>query len=207
MEPPRVEWSQWRRAKPEVIVEASGRLSIGRLANRPLLAAFPGLGEPHFANRACFEVVDARKQVRPAPRLRAKLHDAAMLLGCRHHRLPFEDVVPVGLFDIDVFAGLAGMNRRQGVPVIGSAEDQGIKRFVFERLAKVFQRDRSLARLLLDLRDPRGTHAFVEIAHIADLDFRQRRKRAQHAAAASAHAHHADRYLIVGRVRLLRCYG
>ena len=126
-----------------------------------------------------------REKMRAAARLRAELHDAAVLLGRGDHRLPFEDVVAVGLLDVDVLAGLAGVDRRQGVPVVGRADDEGIERFVFQCLAKVLDGDRAACRSF-----PRpgaireSQHGSIEIAHIANFDFRQRGERAQHAAAA-----------------------
>src|SRR4029077_304947 len=109
MKSPRIERQQWRGTEPEVVIEAGWRLSVGRLADRALFAAFPRLGKTHFADRAGLQIFNAREQVRAAARLRAELHDAAIFLRRCHHRAAFENVVPVRLLDIDVFAGLAGV--------------------------------------------------------------------------------------------------
>ena len=80
-----------------------------------------------------------------------------MLLRRGDHRLAFDDVVAVGLLDVHVLAGLAGMDRRQGVPVVGRADDQGVERLVVQRLAKVLDRLGRLPVALLDASDARGS--------------------------------------------------
>ncbi len=72
-----------------------------------------------------------------AAKLHAVLHDAVVLLGRSDKLLTLEDVVGAGLFDIDVFAGLAAPNGGQSVPVVGGSDADAVDRLVVEHLAQV----------------------------------------------------------------------
>ncbi len=50
---------------------------------------------------------------------------------------PFPHVVRAGLFDVNVFSGLAGEDRRRGVPMVRSRNPNGGDRFVVEDVPEV----------------------------------------------------------------------
>ena len=58
----------------------------------------------------------------------------------------FADVVADRLLDVDVLAGLAGPDRRQGVPVVGRGDRDGVDRLVVEQAADVLD-DRRLGAI------------------------------------------------------------
>jgi len=69
--------------------------------------------------------------------LETGLNDTIVFGGGFEHFPAFPDIVRAGLFDVDVFAGLTGPYRGNGVPVVGRGEDSRIYVFVIKRSAKV----------------------------------------------------------------------
>src|SRR5262249_25678081 len=72
-----------------------------------------------------------------AAALRAVLHKAAVFLRCLDALAAFKRVVADRLLDVHVFAGLAGQDGDQRVPVVARRDRTGIQFFVFERSADV----------------------------------------------------------------------
>jgi len=66
------------------------------------------------------------------------LHDAFVLLGCGDELASFVSAVSHRLFDVNIFAGLAGPNRGERMPVIRCGDSDGIDGFVLKRFADVF---------------------------------------------------------------------
>ena len=89
--------------------------------------------------------------------LRTQLHDAIVFLHRGDHPLAFDDVVPVRFFDIDIFAGLTGEDCGNGVPVIGSANDDGVEAVVVEQVTKILRDGR-----LFTLQFRHGVHGVAE---------------------------------------------
>src|SRR5438445_796902 len=52
VETSRIERPQRRGAKPKVVIDPRRRIAVWRLADRALLAALPGFGKPHLAQRS-----------------------------------------------------------------------------------------------------------------------------------------------------------
>src|SRR5258707_12961366 len=75
-----------------------------------------------------------------APLLGANLDNAFVFLGRVDHRSALDDVVRQPLFAIDVLAISAGADQHVSVPVIGRADDDGIKVFALDDFAKILLR-------------------------------------------------------------------
>ena len=69
--------------------------------------------------------------------LRSHLDNAFVLLQGRNHALTFDDIVAVGLLDVDILARLTGHDGRDGVPVIRSANYERIDRLIIDQLSEV----------------------------------------------------------------------
>ncbi len=138
--------------------------------------------------------------MRPAAALRAELHDPIVTLGGGHHRAPFDDVVPVGFLDVHVLPRLAGENRGDCVPVVRSAEHDGMHAFVVQRAAKILDGFRLMPAAVVRFLRAFGKHLLVDVAHVADLDAVGARERAEQSRAATSHAGHTDGDLVVGQV-------
>src|SRR5207249_6673105 len=65
------------------------------------------------------------------------LHDAVVRLGCAHHLPALPPEMRAWLFDVDVFARLAGPNRYQRMPVIRRGDRNSVDGFVFHNAARI----------------------------------------------------------------------
>ena len=81
------------------------------------------------------------------------------------HRLALGDVVADRLLDVHVLARLAGVDRRQGVPVVGRGDDHGVDVLGVEHLAVVAHGRRLVAPRLLD---PVGGLRGVTVVDVGD---------------------------------------
>ena len=126
------------RAAPEVVIHGA-RWRRGRF-DRPDTVAGPvnqRVGEADGPELAAAEAVEHPAEERARPVLGADLDHAAELAGRRHHLLPFPQVVRERLLDVDVLAGLAGPDRRQGVPVVRQGDEHRVDALVVEDFAGV----------------------------------------------------------------------
>src|SRR5689334_18128305 len=74
-----VKGPHWRRANPHVVVDAFGRLGIGRKSDGTLLGALPCFGDDWFAKCTRFHKLDCRLQSLGRTMLRSHLHDPLVL--------------------------------------------------------------------------------------------------------------------------------
>ena len=72
--------------------------------------------------------------------LRAGLHDAVVAPRRLDHRAAFADIVRERLFDVDVFASLAGEHRDGGVPVVGRGDMNGVDVFPLQQPPEILIR-------------------------------------------------------------------
>jgi len=119
-----------RRTDPQVIVESGGRLGRLRVPDVSPPLAVPGFGNQHVPDNAFGQQLHCLADGRRAPALRANLDHAFRAERRLDHEPPFANVVRAGLFDIDMFPGLAGENgggyaRGEGYAGRGNAEDRG----------------------------------------------------------------------------------
>ena len=78
-------------------------------------------------------------ELRPRPLLVADLEDAARLVDLVAERPTLRNRQRGGLLQVDVLARADGVDRDQGVPVIGRADDDGVDILVGEQVTVVAQ--------------------------------------------------------------------
>ena len=78
------------------------------------------------------------------------LYDPLVLAGGLHALASLENVVAARLLHVDIFARLAGPDRRQRVPVIRRRDGDGVDVLVFEHLVNIDVRLHFATVLLLD---------------------------------------------------------
>jgi len=128
----------------------------------------------NLAQRAGLQVLDGVLPVVAAALPHADLHDAPGLLDGPPHRVALGDRVAERLLDVDVLAGLAGVDQLPAVPVVGGADDDEIEVVVLQQAAVVVVEVRRRAGLLLELAGPLLEHVAVDVAerralHTVDL--------------------------------------
>ena len=132
-----VESSLRSRAEPEVPVHALGRFAIGRLGT----GSAGGVGErpdhADFSDLAGLEKRHARDGMGRDAAVEADLNQAARVAGGADHGLAFVNGMGDGLFDVDMGTGPDGIDRRQGVPVVGSSDDADVRPFLRQHVAVV----------------------------------------------------------------------
>ena len=148
------------RAEPEIPVESRGRIAVGRRApSRILVLVVPDF---HFRNLAQFARTDDLHRllvVLAAVLLRADLHDAMVLLGGLNHGAAFTDGVRQRLLNVHILAGLAGVDRGQGMPVLVGRHDHRLDVLDLEQFAVVMERlDLLAAGQFASCRRPRVVH-------------------------------------------------
>ena len=96
--------------------------------------------------------------------LGAHLDELAVFFLCGDEVFAFGGVVAAGFFNVDVLAGLEGVDTHGGVPVVGGGDDEGVDVWVGEGLAEVAERFRAGCLL-----GESGVGSFVEVAFV-DID-------------------------------------
>ena len=99
----------------------------------------------------------------------AHLGDALVLERGGHHGAAFADGVGQRLLDEDVFAGLAGVDGGQRVPVVRRGHHHGVEIFALQQLAEIVELLGLVALRLFD-----GRRGGVEVRF--DRDRRRRRR-------------------------------
>ena len=156
-------------ADPEVVVEFLGRV-LRIVVAELVVVGLPGASDDDPAELAGADVIERGDELAGAALPGADLGDPLVLLGGGGHRLGFADVVTDRLFEIHVLAGLAGQDRRQGVPVVGRGDDDGVDVIAVEDLAEVLDDFRTLALLLFDVVGRLTGVAGVDVADHRDRD-------------------------------------
>lgn len=132
-----IEGAFFRGAEPHVVIDGVRGRAVRRVADVSLPGAFPGFGDEAATEGAAADVGEGGLQAFGRTVLRAQLHDAVVFFHGGDHPLAFDDVVSVRLFNVDIFAGLAGEDGGDGVPVIGSADHDGVEAVVVEQVTKI----------------------------------------------------------------------
>ena len=126
--------------------------------------------------------------------LGADLNDTLVRFGGVDHREAFLDRAAGGLLGVHVFAGLAGVNHHDRVPVIRGGDNDGVDVLAFEDLSIVLVGEGISTD---DLRVA-GDVVGIDVAERADLDARHVVEAADVIAATAAGANIGDDDLIVG---------
>ena len=142
--------------------------------------------------------LDGLLEVLRRPLLGADRHDLVVLPRGGDHRLALGDVVADGLLAVDVLAGHHGVDRRQGVPVVGRGDDDGVDVLAVEQLAIVLDGLGVDAPGLLHLRGGLGGVAVVDVGRGDELDLLVREEGLHHVVAAVARADQGEPDLLVG---------
>ena len=121
-------------AAPDVPVEPFEDGLSGQ-ATVPRAGIIGGDHRMHFADHARADQLTAGPVFVHRPALAAGLKGAAVLAGGGHHGPSLADSQGERLLGIDVLAGLAGVDARQGVPVVGRGDNHGVHLPRFQHLA------------------------------------------------------------------------
>src|SRR5882762_8546644 len=160
------------------------------------------LGHIDFADDAVVQHLHSFDLVIGSAALHADLHHAVVFARRLHHLAAFPDFVAGGLLDVNVFAGLAGPDGGEGMPVIARGDGDRVDIFVFEKLADVLI---SFLRLVTGELVSEGYGALdlrlVDIANTGNARLRQFGVAGDVVAAAAAYADHGDVDAIVGAPR------
>src|SRR5438105_1366296 len=124
--------------------------------------------------------------------LGAHLDDALVTPGSFQHGPAFIDSFCEGLFDINIFAGLAGVNGRQRVPMVGCGDEDTIDVFAIEHTAEVLDGIGSMAALLFDIGDGPDQHLVIDVADDRAINLLVLQEDAQDIAATTATTDNAD---------------
>ncbi len=98
------------------------------------------------------------------------LDDAAIFSGGIEGDAAFVNVVAAGFFDVDIFAGLAGPDGDERVPMIGRGDGDRVHIFVFEDFSDVCLGFGGCLGVIFDLLDLGGEEAAVGIDEVGDAD-------------------------------------
>ena len=143
--------------------------------------------------------------------LQARLHDAIVPPRRGDHLFTLADVVRDGLFDVDVFAGLARQERHRRVPVVGRGDHHGVDRAVVEQAAEVGFPTRHSAGDVGHSTNGSRPQAFVDVAEGDHFDIAQRGESGRQHLALVTHADRRDADPFgrptIGRGRLERSRG
>lgn len=173
-----IERNAGRRAEPEIVIEAGGRIGIGRGAEPfgRFRCVNPGLHVVDFAKLAGAYDLGGALEVGTRPLLQAHLHDAIVAPRGFHHQTSFAHHVGDGLFHVDVFPGLAGGDHDVRMPMIGRGDDHRVHSAVVQQLAEIGIRARLAAGELMGFCKVRlvdvadrydfGVGLFLEIGQI-----------------------------------------
>jgi hypothetical protein len=134
-----------------------------------LVPHVPALHEHHLANVPALDQFDNLPEVRRRPLLAAGLDHAPVVARGLDHAAALLDGVRQRLFAVDVFAGLAGQDGGDGVPVVGSRDEDRVDILAIQDAAEIGVALGRPADLLDRLREHRLEH----IGHRGDLDARR----------------------------------
>ncbi len=115
-------------AKPAIVIDV-GRCLAVRIPTHPGRAdvfVVPGLDPEDLAELARADDLDGLLKMGRGTLLGADGHDLVVLAGRGDHRLALGHIVPDRLFHVDVLAGHHRLDRRQGVPVVGSRNNDRV---------------------------------------------------------------------------------
>jgi hypothetical protein len=126
------------RTGPEIVVNMVGyRLWFAHLPNRLACVEYRAVHPFGLAILAREDVGAGLVDGRAGAVLRAGLDDPIVPPRGLDHLAPFPDAVAHRFLDINMFTRLAGHDRHQRVPVIGSRDHHGVDRRIIQDATKV----------------------------------------------------------------------
>src|ERR1051326_6311183 len=155
-------------------------------------------GQIGIAYGAIVYVLDGFDHARIGARLAPMLANSVVLLHRPHELTPFKPVVRARLLHVNIFAGLAGPDRHQRVPVIGRGNGNGIDLLVFQKPANVAVRFRPSQAHLFRVAETLVQYALVDIAHASDFGPRNVGKALEMIVAAASKSTNCQSHPVVG---------
>ena len=177
---------------PEFVIDAGGNGFLRSVADRRAPLVAERASHVDIADGAVAQMMNGFEHAGIGARLAAVLANAIVLFYGADELAAFKGVVRAGFFDVDIFAGLAGPDGHERVPVIGRGDGDGVDIFVFEQLANVDVGFRLGQAHLFDFADALAGDVFVDVADGDDFCSRDMRKAVDVIVAAAAHS--ADGY-------------
>jgi hypothetical protein len=114
------------------------------------------------ADDAVLNFADGFGEQRRRAALRTHLNELAVLALSLDEHNAFSRIMAARLFDVDVFAGLQGVDGHRRVPMVGRSDSDRVDFFDCENVAEVFVSRRHCAALFL--------HGGGELIHDVGLD-------------------------------------
>jgi len=191
-----------RRAEPNV--EVQFRRRVFRLGEPDAATRLAGVavGDQQLAVLAAGHGRDLLVPTAVAAALGAVLDDALVLRRGLDQLAALEDVMAARLLHVDVFAGLAGPNGDQRMPVVGRGDRHRVEFLVVQGLADVLDALGRVAATGLDRVGAGREQPTVGIDQVGDLDAFHAGKLAHVAASAAVDAGHAQPDRVVGAEHL-----
>ena len=126
-------------AEIQIPVEAVGHFAVGHGASglEGVIGVIPDTDVADLAELAGLEEILDFAKVLGGAVLGADVDHPLVSSSGAEHGLAFTDVVGEGLFDVDILAGLAGEDRRDGVPVVRRGDVNGVDLFFLEDAAEI----------------------------------------------------------------------
>ncbi len=147
------------------------------------------MGGLHCADPASLHKLHGGSQSGVRAGLESALANAPVPPRRQHHAPPLHDAVADRRFDIHVFAGLHGPDRRHAMPVVGRGDRDDVHTRIVQHPAQVrFPARRGTALAPSHLLGPLPPHLLVHIAHRQDLRVGPSGEEAKMAVAPATHA-------------------
>ena len=154
---------------PQVVVDPGRHRFRLRMSNAGPPFVAECAGQIGIAYGAVVYPLDGFDHAGIGARLAPMLAYSVVLLHRPHQLTPFKPVVRAGLLHVNIFAGLAGPDRHQRVPVIGRGDGNGVNIFVLKQPSNVAVRFGPCQPHLFRVTETLVQYAFVDIAHASDF--------------------------------------
>ena len=128
-------------AKPKVPVQPRRRIGIWRIAHaaRRAIAVNPRLGERDLSDFSAVHQLHRFLKVFARALLRADLHHAVVLRRRLDHLAALGQSMRKRFFDVNILAGFASHDHRDGVPMVGGRDDHRLYVLTVEDGAKILE--------------------------------------------------------------------
>ena len=185
-------------AGPEIVMDAGGNRGGVGVADGAAPLVANRARHIDVADGAVADMVDGFEHAGIGAGLAAVLANAIVFFYGADELAAFEGVMRAGLFDVDVFRGLAAPNGDERVPMIGSGDGDGVDFLVFEELANVEVTLGLGQAHFFDVAEALVEDVFVDITESGEFDTGDVRKAVDVILAAAADSADGDADAIVG---------
>ncbi len=188
-----------RGAEPEIIIHRRRRRGVGRVPHpaKPIQVN-PTAHQTDFAELARLDKFDRFFKMLATAPLGAHLDNALMAERGFEHGAAFVNGFGQRFFDVNILAGLTGENGRQGMPMIGGGDENGVYVFSVKYFTEVAAGIRALAPGFFNDLGGFGAHGIVHIADDGAIHFFITEENAEDIAAPTAGADEAKADFVIG---------